>query len=444
LGLPRQDFRSRFSIWLKMIGSAFAGRSCFGGPVGGLDSPRPDLPTTSLDLNVPNWLLPESIADVLPSEARIIEDLRRRLLDCYQSYGYELVQPPLIEYLDALLTGSGQDLSLKTFKLVDQLSGHTLGIRADITPQVARIDAHLLNRRGLSRLCYSGSVLHTLPAGLYASREPLQIGAELYGHEGIEADLEIIELMLRSLHLSGAKSLRLDVNHSAIIPSLLKGLDGIDPEEVYRLVGQRDVPSLRSLLAKAPEPQKSALIAIAASEADESLSQLRQRLPGHSEIERCLSQFEALRASSLWRHLPHTSLALDLADVRGYRYHNGLVFSAYVLDSDHPRVRSQAMARGGRYDGAGDAFGRFRPATGFSLELRDLASLNPKAQASLRGNAIRAPWADDEGLRQSIAKLRAQGEIVVQVLPGHEDEQQEFAYDRQLLAQNGIWLLRAL
>jgi ATP phosphoribosyltransferase regulatory subunit len=393
---------------------------------------------------VPNWLLPESIADVLPSEARTIEDLRRRLLDFYQSYGYELVQPPLVEYLDSLLTGSGQDLNLKTFKLVDQLSGHTLGIRPDITPQVARIDAHLLNRQGLSRLCYSGSVLHTLPAGLYASREPLQIGAELYGHKGIEADLEIIELMLCSLHLAGAKKLRIDVNHSAIVPSLLKGLNSVDQEEVYRLISQRDVPSLKSLLVNSPDPQKSALISIAASDADESLASLRRYLPSSSEIAVCLSQFEALQASSLWKHLPDTSLALDLADVRGYRYHNGLVFSAFVLDSDHPRVRSQAMGRGGRYDGAGDAFGRARPATGFSLELRGLAALNERPQANLRMNAIRAPWADDPKLRQAIAELREAGEIVVQVLPGHEDEQQEFFYDRQLLARNGLWQLDAL
>lgn len=393
---------------------------------------------------MPNWLLPESIADVLPSEARTIEDLRRRLLDCYQSYGYELVQPPLVEYLDALLTGSGQDLNLKTFKLVDQLSGHTLGIRPDITPQVARIDAHLLNRKGLSRLCYSGSVLHTLPAGLYASREPIQIGAELYGHQGIEADLEIIELMLRSLHLAGANKLRLDVNHSAIVPSLVKCLAAIDQEEVYRLIGQRDVPSLRALLESCPDPQKSALISIADSDADESLMSLKQYLPKLPEIAGCLTQFEALQASSLWQHLPSTTLALDLADVRGYRYHNGLVFSAFVLDSDHPRVRSQAMGRGGRYDGAGDTFGRSRPATGFSLELRGLAALNTKPEGNLRVNAIRAPWANDQSLRQAIAELREAGEIVVQVLPGHEDEQQEFSYDRQLVCGAGAWQLVAL
>ncbi len=393
---------------------------------------------------MPSWLLPESIADVLPSEARIIEDLRRRLLDCYQAYGYELVQPPLVEYLDALLTGSGQDLSLKTFKLVDQLSGRTLGIRPDITPQVARIDAHLLNRQGVSRLCYSGSVLHARPATLYASREPLQIGAELYGHRGIEADLEIVELMLRSLHLAGARALRLDVNHSAIVPSLLAGLPGVDQEEVYRLIGQRDVPSLRSLLSAAADPFKSALIAIADSAADESLAVLRKRLPDLPGIQACLAQFEALRASTLWKHLPETRLALDLADVRGYRYHNGLVFSAFVLDADSPRVRSQAMGRGGRYDGAGDAFGRSRPATGFSLELRDLALLNGQPQAGLRGNAIRAPWSEDEALRQSIAGLREAGEIVVQVLPGHEDEQQEFSCDRELALIQGQWRTRAL
>ena len=283
-----------------------------------------------------------------------------------------------------------------------------------------------------------------IPAGLYASREPLQIGAELYGHQGIEADLEIIELMLSSLHLAGAGKLRLDVNHSAIVPSLLKGLHCIDQEDVYRLISQRDVPSLRALLAKSPDPQKSALISIAASDADESLTNLRQYLPASPEIASCLAQFEALQASTLWQHLPDTSLALDLADVRGYRYHNGLVFSAFVLDSEHPRVRSQAMGRGGRYDGAGDAFGRSRPATGFSLELRGLAALNGAPESNLRMNAIRAPWADDQSLRQTIAKLRESGEIVVQVLPGHEDEQQEFSYDRQLLVRQGAWHIVAL
>jgi ATP phosphoribosyltransferase regulatory subunit len=260
----------------------------------------------------------------------------------------------------------------------------------------------------------------------------------------LEADLEIIELMLRSLHLAGAQKLRLDVNHSAIVPSLLVGLSAIDAEEVVRLLGLRDVPSLRSLLSAAPESQKSALISIAASDADESLLNLRKWLPDQPVIRECLAQFEALRASSLWSSLPEARLALDLADVRGYRYHTGLVFSAYVLDSDHPRVRSQAMGRGGRYDGTGDAFGRARPATGFSLELRGLATLNTQPEHGLRVNAIRAPWADNEALRSIIAQLRAAGEIVVQVLPGHEDEQQEFAYDRQLAPAADGWQLLKL
>src|SRR5690606_6687945 len=193
---------------------------------------------------MPRWLLPENIADALPSEARRIEELRRRLLDLYRSYGYELVMPPMIEHIDSLLTGSGRDLGLRTFQLVDQMSGRILGLRADITPQVARIDAHLLNRQGVARLCYAGSVLHTRAASPFATREPIHVGAEIYGHAGLEADIEVIELMVRSLAEADCGRVRIDLCHVGIVPALLSlhgPVPGLDDEDLYGLLQGKDV-----------------------------------------------------------------------------------------------------------------------------------------------------------------------------------------------------------
>lgn len=384
------------------------------------------------------WLLPESIADVLPSEARGIEDLRRRLLDLYRAHGFELVMPPLLEYLDSLLVGSGQDLNLRTFKLVDQLSGRTLGVRADMTPQVARIDAHLLNRSGVARLCYAGSVLHTRPAGLLATREPMQIGAEIYGHAGQEADLEVMELMIGSLAAAGVDRVRLDVGHVGIVPALLALDPAIDENDVYELLQAKDAPGLAQCLAGVAAPAREALLALVnlygpVEGSTPVLARARASLPALPSVTAALDELERLVASPMWRRHGGVELSIDLADLRGYRYHTGLTFAAYVMGLPN------AVARGGRYDDAGRVFGRARAATGFSLELRELASLSPAAE---RAGAIRAPWADDDALAARISELRAAGEIVVRTLPGHENEAQEFRCDRELVFKDGEWILR--
>lgn len=367
------------------------------------------------------WLLPEYIADVLPAEARHLEALRRGLLDLYGSYGYELVMPPLLEYLDSLLTGTGQDLNLRTFKLVDQLSGKTMGLRADITPQVARIDAHLLNREGVVRLCYAGSVLHTRPAGMNATREPLQVGAELYGHAGLEADLEIAELALASLALVQADSPRLDLSHMGVIRALLQTLTAPElADEVVAMVRRKDKPGLRDCPGL-PEATRRALQTLCGLYGGiEILQQARLTLPEQAGIHQALDELQTLAQALGARG---AQITIDLGEMRGYQYHSGIVFAAYCHNIP------SAVIRGGRYDQVGQAFGRARAATGFSLDLRELAALAPTPPAA---PAILAPWSDETDLQTLIAHLRVQGNTVVQALPGHEPELQEYRIDRVL------------
>ncbi|CAN5160463.1 ATP phosphoribosyltransferase regulatory subunit [soil metagenome] len=373
---------------------------------------------------MPKWLLPEHISDILPAEARRIEDLRRALLDLYRSYGYELVMPPLLEYIESLLTGTGHDLELRTFKLVDQLSGRTMGLRADITPQVARIDAHLLNRQGVTRLCYAGSVLHTRPRGLQATREPLQLGAELYGHAGVEADIEIAELALASVSHVGIKRPRLDLSHIGVVDALLadSGIDERTATELVALVQAKDVPGLQAM-PRVPASAAAHLSALCelygGVEVLETAHRVLPRLPA---IEAALARIERLA-----RALPSGRVAVDLGDLRGWRYHSGIMLSVYADEAP------TALARGGRYDEVGLSFGRSRPATGFSLDLRDLAALVTTPPVA----AIRAPWDRDPTLHALIAGLRQAGEIVIQSLPGHEPQSDEFACDRELKPRDG-------
>ncbi len=375
------------------------------------------------------WRLPENFSDGLPFEARAIEELRRNLLDLYRSYGYELVAPPLLEHVESLLSGTAGELDLQTFKLVDQLSGRTLALRSDMTPQVARIDAHLLNRKGVARLCYSGSVVHTRPRGLFSNREPIQIGAELFGHAGLEADIEVLELMLASLTAAGATGVRIDLSHHAILGELLKELDAIDHNDLFAMVQRKDLPGLKKLLAH--QPNAHAWLSLTRLYGN-ILPELRRALPVTPVIEQALDDLERLLAAPQLARFPDVKLAVDLSDVRGYRYHTGVTFAAWVGEAP------DAIARGGRYDNIGAHFGRPRPATGFSLELREMARLwNEGAGAVSR--AISAPWSDDPVLAEEVAKLRVSGEIVVQVLPGHEHEQQEFIFDRELRQINGNW-----
>ncbi|MGE5468575.1 MAG: ATP phosphoribosyltransferase regulatory subunit [Ignavibacteria bacterium] len=379
------------------------------------------------------WLLPEAIEDLLPVDARQVEILRRRLLDAFQRSGYEFVAPPLLEYVESLLTGSGHDMDLRTFKLVDQASGRTLGIRADITPQVARIDAHLLNRRGVARLCYCGSVLHALPASLMASREPLQIGAELYGHAGIEADIEIVRLLAQALDLCRIPPARIDIGHIGIFRALAARAE-LSPdarEELFAVLQAKDASTLRDIVAGVPEPLRAALLALPDCYGGaEALSQAAARLPDLPEIRAALDELRSLAAA-----LPDLPLSFDLADLRGYHYHSGVVFAAYSAGSP------SAVALGGRYDQVGASFGRGRPATGFSLDLRELARLAPPSASK---GGILAPWLEDAALQRKIEELRAGGETVVVALPGHEGTWREAGCDRALVRSGSDWIIEPL
>jgi ATP phosphoribosyltransferase regulatory subunit len=381
---------------------------------------------------MPNWLLPENIADVLPSEARKIEELRRIILDNFRLYGYELVMPPLLEYLESL-TAAGQDIDLRMFKLVDQLSGRTMGMRADMTTQVARIDAHLLNRASVTRLCYAGSVLHTRPSGLHATREPLQIGAEIYGHAGLEADAEIQELALASLALAGFSQVRLDLSHAGVLRAIIANDAKAQKNEaeLYVLLRAKDMPGLQVTTADYHQVTRAALLALPSLYGDVGVvARARKILPQWAGIGNALGELE-----SLVKLAGDASVTIDLADLRGYQYESGAMFSIYV-----PGLPN-AVARGGRYDHVGEAFGRARPATGFSMDLRELARLLPSAE---RKRSIRAPWGREPKLRAKIVELRKAGEVVIQNLPGHENDQDEFDCDRAIVQENGNWVLKKL
>jgi len=380
-----------------------------------------------------HWLLPEAIEDLLPEDARHVETLRRALLDEFGNHGYQLVAPPLLEYIESLLTGSGHDLDPRTFKLVDQLSGRTMGVRADITPQVARIDAHLLNRKGVTRLCYCGSVLHTLPAGLLASREPLQIGAELYGHAGPEADSEMIRLLARALELSSIATTRIDLGHVGIFRALMThaGLAGDAEQELFAALQAKDAPTLRELVAGVPELIRSAVLALPDLYGGaEVLDEAARRLPATPDIGTALGTLRRLA-----NDLADLPIGFDLADLRGYHYHNGVVFAAYCDGAPG------AVALGGRYDKVGESFGRGRPATGFSIDLRDLARLSPRAEGK---GAILAPWPEDAALHAKVECLRGQGETVVLALPGHDGNWREAGCDRKLLRRGNEWTIESL
>ncbi|MCM2557334.1 ATP phosphoribosyltransferase regulatory subunit [Alcaligenes faecalis] len=383
-----------------------------------------------------NWLLPESLADILPAEARRIEELRRDLLDLYRTYGFELVAPPLVEYLESLQAVSGTDLNLRTSKVVDQISGRTMGVRADMTPQVARIDAHLLNREGVTRLCYCGSVLHARPAGLLSDRELLQIGAEIFGHAGIESDLEVVQLALESVGRAGVHHPRLDLNY----PDLGRFLIERDPilktrvAEVCELLNAKDVSGLRALGRESgclPETTRY-LLALTSLYGDGSvLERARSVLPDEPEVREALGSLRSFIDA-----LPGHEITVDLADIgSGYAYHSGLIFSVYA-EGWH-----DALVKGGRFDGIGRMYGRARPATGFSLDLRKLSAGLAPAQAA---RAVRAPWGSDAALTAAVRQLRQNGEIVIQMLPGQELNLDEFVIDRELVSLDGQWQVRAL
>ena len=380
------------------------------------------------------WVLPDHIADVLPSEARHIEELRRQLLDTARGYGYELVMPPMLEHLESLLSGTGEALDLQTFKLVDQISGRTMGLRADTTPQVARIDAHLLNRRGVARLCYCGPVIHTRPDRPHATREPLQFGAEIYGHAGLEADTETLLLALDSLGAAGVQSgMLVDMADARIVRSLFAGVpvDAAVIARVHAALAVKDSSELRVLTRDFPVAAREGLLALVQLYGDVSvLDEAEKVLKASPAVRQALGDLRQLA-----KRISAANVSFDLSDLRGYAYYSGMRFGIYVEGA------ADALVRGGRYDEVGAVFGRNRPAVGFSLDLRELVEVLPARP--LRA-AVRAPWSDAVGLRDAIAALRRQGETVVCVLPGHDSEIDEFHCDRELVERAGAWAVQAI
>ena len=384
------------------------------------------------------WVLPEGIEEMLPPQAQALEALRRTLLDYYSRWGYELVIPPLIEYLESLLIGTADDLDVQTFKLTDQLNGRMMGVRADMTPQVARIDAHLLKRPTPTRLCYLGSVLHTRPDGFAGSRSPMQVGAELYGHSGIDSDVEIIELMIETLRCAGIKGVYMDLGHVGIYRGLVQqaGLTEQQEADLFDALQRKAKPEISGMLASwSLEPRNSAMLLALAdlNGGEEVFNKAAAHL--HSANAAVTAALHELRsiATRLRTRLPQLDLHYDLAELRGYHYHTGVVFAAYIPG------QGQAIAQGGRYDGIGKVFGNARPATGFSSDMRTLLAFAPAQSDGLTG--IFAPAGEDAALRNSIATLREQGERVVVALPGQQGGATDMGCDRQLIQRGRDWVV---
>lgn len=388
------------------------------------------------------WLLPEGIEEVLPPQAACLEQLRRSLLDSFACWGYELVIPPFIEYLESLLTGTGNDLNLQTFKLTDQLTGRLMGLRADMTPQVARIDAHNLQRETPTRLCYIGTVLHTRAEGFSGTRSPLQVGAEIYGHAGVESDVEILRLMVETLATSGITQPWLDLGHVGIYRGLAQqaGLHTQQEKELFDALQRKAKSEIAALLNEwQPEPSVSRMLqALSDLNGDSQvLVQAHEILQGASpQVLAALENLEQVAAHAR-QWIPDLNLHFDLAELRGYHYHTGVVFAAFVPG------QGQAIAQGGRYDGIGEVFGRSRPATGFSTDLKTLIALSPQLPQH-SASCIYAPADRDAALDGQIQALRAEGECVTQALPGAVDDARAMGCDRQLVKHGDAWRIETI
>ena len=386
--------------------------------------------------SVDRWQLPDGVEEVLPARAETVERLRRRLLDLYRSWGYQLVIPPLVEFTDSLLVGLGQDLDLLTFKLTDQISGRSMGVRADITPQVARIDAHSLAMPGVSRLCYAGSTLHTRPKTLMASRSPIQLGAELYGDNSLAADVEIVRLMLATLEQAGLDDITLDLGHVGVYEAVL-ATAGLNPEQeqtVFDALQRKSRPDLALALEGVAADAAALIIGLVDLHGDASvLADARELFADAAPA--ALAAVDALQqvAVDIRRQRPDLDIYFDLAELRGYHYHTGIVFAAYVPG------HGQALANGGRYDDVGAVYGRARAATGFATDLKALLDLLPATAATVVG-AISMPGADDPALEAAVDALRGAGEIVINCMNSEPDPR----CDRQLLEIDGEWLVHPL
>ncbi len=385
---------------------------------------------------VDRWQLPEGVEEVLPVQAASIEHLRRQLLDLYRSWGYQLVIPPLIEFTESLLIGMGSDIDLLTFRTTDQISGRTLGIRADITPQVARIDAHSLAEDGVSRLCYAGSTLHTRPKTLMASRSPIQIGAELYGDGTLAADVEIIRLMLETLQVAGLDELSLDLGHVGVYKAIIAqtGLEEAQERTVFDALQRKSVPDLELALVGVNDEVSQLIISLVGLHGPQQVLDNARTLFA-DKAPKALAAVDSLAtvASDIRKLCPDLNLYFDLAELRGYHYHTGIVFAAYVPG------HGQALANGGRYNDVGAVFGRARPATGFATDLKALMNLLPAATEGSR--AISAPVSTTEpgALQAKVNELRVQGEVVISALGLAVDSR----CDRELVFSAGVWKVQA-
>jgi ATP phosphoribosyltransferase regulatory subunit len=390
-----------------------------------------------------SWLLPEGIEEVLPEDARHLENLRRKLLELFACWGYDLVIPPFIDFLDSLLTGSGHDLELQTFKLTDQLSGEMLGVRADMTPQVARIDAHNLKHEWPTRLCYVGTILHTRGDPLEQTRSPMQIGAELYGHAGKESDIEVIRLMLEMLAMTGLQNVHLDLGHVGIYRALAEqaGLTKLQESDLFDVLQRKARPELQELLDgyDIDNDHKAMLLKLPElNGGKETIDKaLGHFLKASDKVKQALAELTTI-AEQLSARFPSLPISFDLAELRGYHYHTGVVFAAFV-----PSV-GREIARGGRYDNIGGVFGRARPATGFSADLKLLSSLNKQLYPFENRGLIFAPCLDDAALNEKIRDLRAQQRAVVQELPGQTGTALDLGCTAVLVKDKQDWVIKSL
>ncbi|MBV1916366.1 MAG: ATP phosphoribosyltransferase regulatory subunit [Pseudomonadales bacterium] len=386
------------------------------------------------------WLLPDGVEEILPPQAGLLEQQRRDLLDLFQCWGYDLVMPPLMEYLDSLLIGSGSDLDLQTFKVTDQLTGRMMGIRADMTPQVSRIDAHSLNREGPTRLCYCDSVLHTKNVSKLDSRSPIQIGAELYGYAGIEADIEVILLLAKSLKLLGMEKASLDFGHVTIFRTLIAetNLDAQQAETLFEILQRKSLDEIDQFCSS--------------NIADSKLADMVRQLPrlnggaaildtaasvlasAPDPLHQALEQLKVV-AGRLTTEIPEVNLYFDLGELRGYHYHTGLVFAAFA-----PGL-GQALASGGRYDDVGQAFGRNRPATGFSIDMSRLLRVLDTPAPTPNGIFVDQP-AQQHDFQDQVAKLRSQGKRVIVGLPNQSEGAIQMRCKEQLIYQNNSWVIQ--
>lgn len=386
------------------------------------------------------WLLPEGIEEVLPPRAMQLEKLSRELIDLFDSWGYDLVMPPLIEYLESLLIGTGKDLDLQTFKITDQLNGKTMGVRADTTPQVARIDSHTLKRDYPTRLCYLATVLHTRPNENGGARSPLQLGAELYGHQGTASDIEVISLMLETLQKAGVANISLDLGHVAMYRKIIEtiGLDAIQQENLFDILQRKAASELKAKI------QSWELNGVIAKQLEDLLhlhggigvlETARDSFSNHSELAAYIEEVETV-VSAINERYPDIPINIDFAELRGYNYHTGLVFTAYTLE------QGKAIALGGRYDNIGEDFGNARPATGFSTCLKTILSISqssPRAQ-----ELIFAPAESDEALQELIKQLREEGKRVIVELAGQDADAVQMQCTHKIKKQDKQWFVESI